>query len=119
MVRQSLRQSGLPFDINDPETSLTTRGIEINAVAHRGVSIFDVNVRFSVTVVPQARPDGTIGVELLDVRVAGGSVPDVFWAAIQANIDRALNEQARLQDFRVTSVEVSPEELFVYLDYDG
>ena len=117
-VREALTTTNLPFALDQVETAYTEEGLTLAARA--GVEVFGVPLRgrFSSRVIPHARPDGTVGVTLVDTRAIGFSLPGSAVGLIEDAVNGELQEATAVPGYQVADVELTEEALLVYLRVD-
>ncbi len=117
LLETGIQEANLPFKIADIDVTMEETGLRISGRAATSVLSFPVSAKFSGMVHPNARDDGSIGVQVTNVRAATGKLPSVFEPALEAVINAELNEATRIEGFKVRQVEVGNDELLVYLHF--
>jgi hypothetical protein len=119
LIRQSLVQAKLPFELTDVKTTFAQDGIKIAGRAGGTVLHIPISVSWDGTIAPSTDSEGKIAVHLVNVHAAGGRLPNFFDALLEQAIDDQLNaEVGAMPGFQVTQVELAPQALLVYMNYE-
>jgi hypothetical protein len=117
LVRAGLEDSDMPVIVQDVHTAFVREGIAVSGRAVFSAAGVVVRPGFSAIARPVASGDGTIAVQIREVRAVGAPLPGVFEGALERVINRQLREATAVEGYVVTEVEVGPGELLVYLEY--
>jgi hypothetical protein len=118
LVTEALIEADLSFELDDIEAEFVEEGLEVSGevdIREQGVPL---SPRFAAVVHPRAE-DGSIVVEVGEVRAAGAQLPGLFEAGLEQVINEELAEAVRIEDYEIRDVEVGDEELLIYLTYTG
>jgi hypothetical protein len=118
LIRDAVLNAKLPFELADVKTTFQQDGIKIGGRAEGSILHIPISISWDGTIAPATDNTGRIAVHLVNVHAAGGRLPNLFDALIEQAIDDELNaEIGAMPGFQVTQVELAPQALLVYLDY--
>lgn len=118
LLETGIAEADLPFKVADINVEMEPTGIQISGRAATKLFSVPVSAKFSAVVHPQARTDGSIGVQLTNVRAASGRLPAVFEPALESVINDELNRATRIEGFQVSAVEMAHDAMLVYLRFN-
>lgn len=118
LVLEALEDANLEeFDLDDLEAELIENGIEISGEVDIRVQGVPLSPRFTAVVHPIAS-EGSIAVEVGEVRAAGARLPSIFERGVEGVINEELAGAVEIDGYSIGEVELGDQELLIYLVAD-